>query len=148
KVNISGKLFNAVQYGVDDEGLIDYDEVERLALEHKPKMVVAGFSAYSQVIDWARFRAIADKVGAVLFVDMAHVAGLVAAGAYPDPAPHAHVGTSTTHKPLRGPRGGIIVAGNAAMGDQAEEITKKLQSIVFPGIQGGPLMHVIAAKAV
>src|SRR5690606_34202032 len=132
----------------NDEGLIDYDEVERLAVEHRPKMVVAGFSAYSQVVDWARFRAIADKVGAVLFVDMAHVAGLVAAGAYPNPVPHAHVVTSTTHKTLRGPRGGIIVAGNAAMGDKAEEITKKLQSIVFPGIQGGPLMHVIAAKAV
>jgi len=142
KVNISGKLFNAVQYGVNDKGLIDYDEVERLAVEHKPKMVVAGFSAYSQVIDWARFRAIADKVGAYLFVDMAHVAGLVAAGAYPNPVPHAHVVTSTTHKTLRGPRGGIIVA------KANEEIEKKLQSIVFPGIQGGPLMHVIAAKAV
>ncbi|MFC5570494.1 serine hydroxymethyltransferase [Lysobacter yangpyeongensis] len=148
KVNISGKLLNAVQYGVNDQGLIDYDEVERLAVEHKPKMVVAGFSAYSQVIDWARFRAIADKVGAYLFVDMAHVAGLVAAGVYPNPVPHAHVVTSTTHKTLRGPRGGIIVAGKAGMGDKAEEIEKKLQSIVFPGIQGGPLMHVIAAKAV
>jgi len=148
KVNISGKLLNAVQYGVDDQGLIDYDEVERLALEHKPKMVVAGFSAYSQVVDWARFRAIADKVGAYLFVDMAHVAGLIAAGEYPNPVPHAHVVTSTTHKTLRGPRGGIIVAGKAGMGDAAEEIEKKLQSIVFPGIQGGPLMHVIAAKAV
>jgi glycine hydroxymethyltransferase len=132
-----------VQYGVNEQGLIDYDEVERLALEHKPKMVVAGFSAYSQVIDWARFRAIADKVGAYLFVDMAHVAGLVAAGVYPSPLPHAHVVTSTTHKTLRGPRGGIIVAKNPS-----EELTKKLQSIVFPGIQGGPLMHVIAAKAV
>ena len=142
KVNISGKLFNAVQYGVDDAGFIDYDEVERLALEHRPKMVVAGFSAYSQVVDWARFRAIADKVGAIFFVDMAHVAGLVAAGAYPNPVPHAHVVTSTTHKTLRGPRGGIIVA----KADEALE--KKLQSIVFPGIQGGPLMHVIAAKAV
>jgi glycine hydroxymethyltransferase len=148
KVNISGKLFDAVQYGVNEQGLIDYDEVERLAVEHEPKMVVAGFSAYSQVIDWARFRAIADKVGAYLFVDMAHVAGLVAAGAYPNPVPHAHVVTSTTHKTLRGPRGGIIVASRAAMGDKAEEIEKKLQSIVFPGIQGGPLMHVIAAKAV
>jgi len=128
---------------VNDQGLIDYDEVEKLALEHKPKMVVAGFSAYSQKIDWARFRAIADKVGAYLFVDMAHVAGLVAAGVYPNPLPHAHVVTSTTHKTLRGPRGGIIVALNAG-----EEIEKKLQSIVFPGIQGGPLMHVIAAKAV
>ena len=113
KVNASGKLFNAVQYGVNDQGLIDYDEVERLALEHKPKMVVAGFSAYSQVIDWARFRAIADKVGAYLFVDMAHVAGLVAAGVYPSPLEHAHVVTSTTHKTLRGPRGGIIVAKGA-----------------------------------
>ena len=148
KVNISGKLLDAVQYGVDDQGFIDYDEVERLAVEHRPKMVVAGFSAYSQVVDWARFRAIADKVGAYLFVDMAHVAGLVAAGAYPNPVPHAHVVTSTTHKTLRGPRGGIIVAGRAGMGDKAEEIEKKLQSIVFPGIQGGPLMHVIAAKAV
>ncbi|MFN3703232.1 serine hydroxymethyltransferase [Thermomonas sp.] len=148
KVNASGKLFNAVQYGVNDAGLIDYDEVERLALEHKPKMVVAGFSAYSQVVDWARFRAIADKVGAYLFVDMAHVAGLVAAGVYPSPLPHAHVVTSTTHKTLRGPRGGIIVASKAGLGEQAEELEKKLQSIVFPGIQGGPLMHVIAAKAV
>ena len=143
KVNISGKLLNAIQYGVNDQGLIDYDEVEKLALEHKPKMVVAGFSAYSQKIDWARFRAIADKVGAYLFVDMAHVAGLVAAGVYPNPLPHAHVVTSTTHKTLRGPRGGIIVAK-----DPSEELVKKLQSIVFPGIQGGPLMHVIAAKAV
>lgn len=143
KVNASGKLFNAVQYGVNDQGLIDYDEVEKLALEHKPKMVVAGFSAYSQHIDWARFRAIADKVGAFLFVDMAHVAGLVAAGVYPNPLPHAHVVTSTTHKTLRGPRGGIIVAK-----DPSEDLVKKLQSIVFPGIQGGPLMHVIAAKAV
>ncbi|MGO0999964.1 serine hydroxymethyltransferase [Lysobacter sp. CA196] len=143
KVNASGKLFNAVQYGVNDQGLIDYDEVERLAVEHKPKMVVAGFSAYSQVVDWARFRAIADKIGAILFVDMAHVAGLIAAGVYPSPLPHAHVVTSTTHKTLRGPRGGIIVAK-----DPSEDLVKKLQSIVFPGIQGGPLMHVIAAKAV
>ncbi|QNH18273.1 serine hydroxymethyltransferase [Xanthomonas sp. SS] len=143
KVNVSGKLFNAVQYGVNEQGLIDYDEVERLALEHKPKMVVAGFSAYSQKIDWARFRAIADQVGAVLFVDMAHVAGLVAAGVYPSPLEHAHVVTSTTHKTLRGPRGGIILAKGAS-----EDLVKKLQSIVFPGIQGGPLMHVIAAKAV
>ncbi|MBO9875516.1 MULTISPECIES: serine hydroxymethyltransferase [Xanthomonas] len=148
KVNASGKLFNAVQYGVDDQGLIDYDEVERLAVEHKPKMVVAGFSAYSQVIDWARFRAIADKVGAYFFVDMAHVAGLVAAGVYPTPLPHAHVVTSTTHKTLRGPRGGIILASAAGAGDKLEDLSKKLQSIVFPGIQGGPLMHVIAAKAV
>jgi len=143
KVNFSGKIFNAVQYGVNENGLIDYDEVERLAVENKPKMVVAGYSAYSQLMDWARFRAIADKVGAYLFVDMAHIAGLVAAGVYPSPLPHAHVVTSTTHKTLRGPRGGIIVAKDAG-----EEIEKKLQSIVFPGIQGGPLMHVIAAKAV
>jgi glycine hydroxymethyltransferase len=148
KVNASGKLFNAVQYGVNDQGMIDYDEVEKLALEHKPKMVVAGFSAYSQVIDWSRFRAIADKVGAYLFVDMAHVAGLVAAGVYPNPLPHAHVVTSTTHKTLRGPRGGIILSSRQGAGDAGEEIEKKLQSIVFPGIQGGPLMHVIAAKAV
>ncbi|MCE5231936.1 MAG: serine hydroxymethyltransferase [Mizugakiibacter sp.] len=148
KVNLSGKILNAVQYGVDANGLVDYAEVERLALEHKPKMIVAGFSAYSQVMDWARFRAIADKVGAYLFVDMAHVAGLVAAGVYPSPLPHAHVVTSTTHKTLRGPRGGIIVASRKASGGAGEEIEKKLQSIVFPGIQGGPLMHVIAAKAV
>jgi glycine hydroxymethyltransferase len=143
KVNISGKLFNAVQYGVNEQGLVDYDEVERLAVGHKPKMIVAGFSAYSQVMDWARFRAIADKVGAYLFVDMAHVAGLIAAGVYPNPVPNAHVVTSTTHKTLRGPRGGFVIAKDAG-----EEIEKKLQSIVFPGIQGGPLMHVIAAKAV
>ena len=143
KVNASGKLFNAVQYGVNEQGLIDYDEVQRLATEHKPKMVIAGFSAYSQKIDWARFRAIADSVGAYLFVDMAHVAGLVAAGVYPSPMDHAHVVTSTTHKTLRGPRGGIILAQGAS-----EDLVKKLQSIVFPGIQGGPLMHVIAAKAV
>ncbi|KAF1006368.1 MAG: Serine hydroxymethyltransferase [Luteibacter sp.] len=144
KVNLSGKIFNAVQYGIDPEtGLVNYDEVEKLAVEHKPKMIVAGFSAYSQILDWARFRAIADKVGAYLFVDMAHIAGLVAAGVYPSPLPHAHVVTSTTHKTLRGPRGGIIVAKGLG-----EEIEKKLQSVVFPGIQGGPLMHVIAAKAV
>ncbi|AZR21667.1 serine hydroxymethyltransferase [Xanthomonas vasicola] len=143
KVNVSGKLFNAVQYGVNEQGLIDYEQVQRLATEHKPKMVVAGFSAYSQKIDWGRFRAIADSVGAYLFVDMAHIAGLVAAGVYPSPMEHAHVVTSTTHKTLRGPRGGIIVAKGAS-----EELQKKLQSIVFPGIQGGPLMHVIAAKAV
>ena len=148
KVNLSGKIMHAVQYGVDDQGFIDYAEVERLALEHKPKMVVAGFSAYSQVVDWARFRAIADKIGAYLFVDMAHVAGLIAGGVYPSPLPHAHVVSSTTHKTLRGPRGGIIVAQRSAMGAAADEIEKKLQSIVFPGIQGGPLMHVIAAKAV
>ena len=143
KPNISGKLFNAVQYGVDEHGLIDYDEVERLAVEHKPKMLVGGFSAYSQVVDWARMRAIADKVGAIFFVDMAHVAGLIAAGVYPTPVPHAHVVASTTHKTLRGPRGGFIIAKGLG-----EELEKKLQSIVFPGIQGGPLMHVIAAKAV
>jgi glycine hydroxymethyltransferase len=142
KVNISGKLFDVAQYGVDDQGMIDYDNVQKMADEHKPKMLVAGFSAYSQVVDWARMRRIADSVGAYLFVDMAHVAGLVAAGVYPNPVPHAHVVTSTTHKTLRGPRGGLIVA------KANEEIEKKLQSIVFPGIQGGPLMHVIAAKAV
>ena len=147
-VNFSGKLFHAVQYGVDAHGIVDMDEVARLAREHRPKMIVAGFSAYSQVLDWARFRAIADEVGAYLFVDMAHVAGLVAAGVYPNPLPHAHVVTSTTHKTLRGPRGGIVVASRQGMGERAEEIEKKLQSIVFPGIQGGPLMHVIAAKAV
>jgi glycine hydroxymethyltransferase len=143
KVNASGKLFNAVQYGVDEQGLIDYAEVERLAHEHRPKMLIAGFSAYSRIIDWARMREIADAVGAIFFVDMAHIAGLVAAGVYPSPLPHAHVVTSTTHKTLRGPRGGIIVAKNPS-----EDLVKKLQSIVFPGIQGGPLMHVIAAKAV
>jgi len=148
QVNASGKLFHAVQYGVNDQGLIDYDEVQKLALEHKPKMVVAGFSAYSRPIDWARFRHIADSVGAYLFVDMAHVAGLVATGIYPNPLPHAHVVTSTTHKTLRGPRGGFIVLNRAAAGEHAVNIEKKLQSVVFPGIQGGPLMHVIAAKAV
>jgi glycine hydroxymethyltransferase len=147
KANISGRLFHIVSYGVNDQGLIDEDEVERLALEHKPKMIIAGFSAYSQVVDWARFRAIADKVGAYLFVDMAHVAGLVAAGVYPNPVPHAHVVTSTTHKTLRGPRGGIILARNDGS-ERAAEVEKKLQSLVFPGLQGGPLMHVIAAKAV
>jgi glycine hydroxymethyltransferase len=143
KVNFSGKIFNAVQYGIDVKtGEIDYDEVERLALEHKPKMVVAGFSAYSRVVNWQRFREIADKVGAYLFVDMAHVAGLVAAGVYPNPVPIADVVTSTTHKTLRGPRGGIILAR------ANPEIEKKLNSTIFPGTQGGPLMHVIAAKAV
>ncbi len=141
-VSSSGKLYNAVQYGIDANGLIDYDEVERLAVEHKPKMIVAGFSAYSQVLDFARFRAIADKVGAYLFVDMAHVAGLVAAGVYPNPVPFADVVTTTTHKTLRGPRGGLILAR------ANEEIEKKLNSAVFPGAQGGPLEHVIAAKAV
>ena len=143
KVNFSGKIFNAVQYGIDPAtGEIDYAQVERLAHEHRPKMIIAGFSAYSRVVDWARFRAIADAVGAYFLVDMAHVAGLVAAGVYPSPVPHADVVTSTTHKTLRGPRGGIILArGN-------EEIAKKLNSLIFPGTQGGPLMHVIAAKAV
>ncbi|HDP90485.1 MAG TPA: serine hydroxymethyltransferase [Thioalkalivibrio sp.] len=142
KVNFSGKIYNAVQYGIDEQGYIDYDEVERLALEHKPKMVVAGFSAYSRVVDWQRFRDIADKVGAYLMVDMAHVAGLIAAGVYPSPVNIADVTTSTTHKTLRGPRGGIILAR------AHPEIEKKLNSLVFPGTQGGPLMHVIAAKAV
>lgn len=143
KVNFSGKTYNAVQYGLNSEtGLVDYDEVARLAREHKPKMIVAGFSAYSQVMDWQKFRAIADEVGAYLLVDMAHVAGLVAAGVYPSPVAIADVTTSTTHKTLRGPRGGIILA------KANEEIEKKLQSAVFPGGQGGPLMHVIAAKAV
>src|SRR5579859_233885 len=143
KVSFSGKVFNAVQYGVDPEsGLIDYDEVERLALEHRPKMIVAGFSAYSRVLDFARFRDIADTCGALLFVDMAHVAGLVAAGLYPNPVPLADVVTTTTHKTLRGPRGGLILARPHA------ELHKRFQSMVFPGTQGGPLMHVIAAKAV
>jgi len=142
KVNFSGKLFNAVQYGVDGDGLIDYDQIERLAAEHRPKMLVGGFSAYSRVIDWARMAAIAKSVDAYFFVDMAHVAGLVAAGVYPSPLPHADVVTSTTHKTLRGPRGGIILARSN------EALEKKLQSLVFPGTQGGPLMHVIAAKAV
>ncbi len=143
KVNFSGKMYNAVQYGLNPEtGLVDYDEVARLAREHKPKMIVAGFSAYSQVMDWQKFRDIADEVGAYLLVDMAHVAGLVAAGVYPSPVKIADVTTSTTHKTLRGPRGGIILA------KANEEIEKKLNSAVFPGGQGGPLMHVIAAKAV
>ena len=142
-VNFSGKIYNAVQYGIDtDTGLINYDDVEALAVEHKPKMIIAGFSAYSQYLDFARFREIADKVGAYLFVDMAHVAGLVAAGVYPDPVPHAHVLATTTHKTLRGPRGGLILACDD------EALHKKLNSAVFPGGQGGPLMHVIAAKAV
>jgi glycine hydroxymethyltransferase len=142
-VNFSGKLFNAVQYGLDPEtGAIDYDQVEALAREHKPKMVVAGFSAYSLQVDWQRFRDIADSVGALLFVDMAHVAGLIAAGIYPSPVNIADVTTTTTHKTLRGPRGGLILAR------ANEAIEKKLNSLVFPGTQGGPLMHVIAAKAV
>ena len=143
KVNFSGKTYNAVQYGINVEtGEIDYDEVERLALEHKPKMVIAGFSAYSRVIDWQRFRDIADKVGAYLLVDMAHIAGLVAAGVYPSPVNIADVTTTTTHKTLRGPRSGLILA------KANPEIEKKLQSAVFPGTQGGPLMHAIAAKAI
>ncbi|WP_026470136.1 serine hydroxymethyltransferase [Alkanindiges illinoisensis] len=143
KVNFSGKSYNAVQYGLNcDTGEIDYEEVERLALEHKPRMIIAGFSAYSRVVDWQRFRDIADKVGAYLMVDMAHVAGLVAAGVYPSPVQIADVTTTTTHKTLRGPRSGLILA------KANEEIEKKLQSAVFPGNQGGPLMHAIAAKAV
>jgi glycine hydroxymethyltransferase len=143
KVSSSGKLYNAVQYGIDTAtGLIDYDEVERLAVECQPKMIVAGFSAYSKTLDFPRFRAIADKVGALLFVDMAHVAGLVAAGLYPNPIPFADVVTTTTHKTLRGPRGGLILA------KANPEIEKKLNAAVFPGAQGGPLMHVIAGKAV
>ena len=142
KVNFSGKIYNAVQYGITDEGYIDYAEVERLAIEHQPKMIVAGFSAYSRVIDWQKFREIADKVGAYLMVDMAHVAGLVAAGVYPSPVQIADVTTSTTHKTLRGPRGGIILAKSNP------DLEKKFNSLVFPSIQGGPLMHVIAAKAV
>ncbi|MEM0513851.1 serine hydroxymethyltransferase [Pseudoalteromonas sp. YIC-827] len=143
-VNFSGKMYNAIQYGLNEAtGEIDYDQVEALALEHKPKMIIGGFSAYSGIVDWKRFREIADKVGAYLFVDMAHVAGLIAAGVYPSPVPYAHVVTTTTHKTLAGPRGGLIVSN---CGD--EEIYKKLNSAVFPGGQGGPLCHVIAAKAV
>ena len=142
KPNFSGKLYNPVQYGLNaDSGLIDYDQVEELAIEHKPAMIIAGFSAYSGIMDWGRFREIVDKVGAYLLVDMAHVSGLVAAGVYPSPVPHAHVVTSTTHKTLRGPRGGIILTND-------EQIAKKCNSAVFPGSQGGPLCHVIAAKAV
>ena len=140
-VNQSGKWFNAEAYGVDENGLIDYDEVERVALETKPKLIIAGASAYPRVIDWERFRAIANKIDAYLFVDMAHYAGLIAAGEYPNPLPHAHVCTTTTHKTLRGPRGGMILSNDADLG-------KKLNSAVFPGLQGGPLEHVIAAKAV
>ncbi len=143
KVNFSGKLYDAVQYGLDiATGEIDYAQVEQLAREHRPKMIVAGFSAYSRVVDWARFRAIADEVGAYLFVDMAHVAGLIAAGIYPSPVQIADITTTTTHKTLRGPRGGMILARSNP------EVEKKLNSMVFPGSQGGPLMHVIAAKAV
>ncbi|MBV6659155.1 MAG: serine hydroxymethyltransferase [Devosiaceae bacterium] len=140
--NLSGKWFNAIQYGVrEDDGLLDYDQVERLAHEHKPAIIIAGGSAYSRQFDFARFRAIADAVGALLMVDMAHFAGLVAGGQHPSPFPHAHVATTTTHKTLRGPRGGMILTDD-------EAIAKKLNSAVFPGLQGGPLMHVIAAKAV
>ncbi|MCH2558861.1 MAG: serine hydroxymethyltransferase [Alcanivorax sp.] len=143
KPNFSGKMYNAVQYGLDnDTGLIDYDQVEKLAREHKPKMIVAGFSAYSQVVDWQRFRDIADEVGAVLLVDMAHVAGLVAAGVYPSPVGIADITTTTTHKTIGGPRGGLI------MGKANEDLQKKINSAVFPGGQGGPLEHVIAAKAI
>ena len=142
KPNLSGRWFNAVQYGLDTStGLIDYDQVESLAVDSKPEVIVAGGSAYSRQIDFARFRAIADKVGAYLWVDMAHFAGLVAAGHHPSPFPHAHVATSTTHKTLRGPRGGIVLTNDA-------EIAKKINSAIFPGLQGGPLMHVIAGKAV
>ena len=143
KVNFSGKIFNATQYGIKpDSGEIDYDQVERLAREHRPKLIIAGFSAYSRAIDWARFRAIADAVGAYFMVDMAHVAGLIAAGVYPNPLPFADVVTTTTHKTLRGPRGGLILAR------PNPDLHKKFNSMVFPGTQGGPLMHVIAAKAV
>ena len=143
KVNFSGKLYNAVQYGIDPEtALINYDHVESLAKEHRPKLIIAGFSAYSRILDWKRFRDIADSVGAYLHVDMAHVAGLVATGHYPNPVPYADVVTTTTHKTLRGPRGGLILAR------KNDELTKKFNSLVFPGTQGGPLMHVIAAKAV
>ncbi|HJP39253.1 MAG TPA: serine hydroxymethyltransferase [Gammaproteobacteria bacterium] len=141
-VNFSGRLYNIVSYGLDDEGLIDYDNVAALAGEHRPKMIIAGFSAYSRIVDWQRFREIADAVGAWLFVDMAHVAGLVAAGEYPSPVQIADVTTTTTHKTLRGPRGGMILA------KKNDELTRKFNSLVFPGTQGGPLMHVIAAKAV
>jgi len=142
KPNFSGKLYNPIQYGLNAEtGLIDYEQVEALAIEHKPAMIIAGFSAYSGIMDWARFREIADKVGAYLMVDMAHVSGLIAAGVYPNPVPHAHVVTSTTHKTLRGPRGKIIITND-------EAVAKKCNSAVFPGGQGGPLCHVIAAKAI
>jgi glycine hydroxymethyltransferase len=143
KVNFSGRVYEAFQYGLDEStGEIDYDQVAALAREHRPKLIIAGFSAYSRVVDWARFREIADEVGAFMMADMAHIAGLVAAGVYPNPVPHADVVTSTTHKTLRGPRGGIILAR------ENEALEKKLNSLVFPGTQGGPLMHVIAAKAV
>ena len=142
QVNFSGQIFDAVQYGIDEDGLLVYDEIERQALECKPKMIISGFSAYSRIVDWERMAAIAARVGAFLVVDMAHVSGLVAAGEYPNPVAHADVVTSTTHKTLRGPRSGFIIC------KRNEEIEKKLNSMVFPGMQGGPLMHVIAAKAV
>ena len=142
-VNFSGKLYNIVPYGIDATGHIDYADLEKQAKEHKAKMIIGGFSAYSGVVDWAKMREIADSIGAYLFVDMAHVAGLVAAGVYPNPVPHAHVVTTTTHKTLAGPRGGLILAKGGS-----EELYKKLNSAVFPGGQGGPLMHVIAGKAV
>ena len=143
-VSFSGKSYEAIQYGLDPEtGDIDYAEIERLALEHKPEMIIGGFSAFSGIVDWARMRKIADQIGAYFMVDMAHVAGLVAAGLYPNPVPHAHVVTTTTHKTLAGPRGGLIISGC-----DDEAVYKKLNSAVFPGGQGGPLMHVIAAKAV
>lgn len=154
-VNQSGKWFNAVQYGVrSDNHLIDYEEVEALAIKHKPKLIIAGFSSYSRVIDWACFRAIADKVGAYLLVDMAHIAGLVAAGSYPSPLPHAHVVTTTTHKTLRGPRGGMILSSNPDLvvgqtpQGKDQTLAMAINSAIFPGIQGGPLVHVMAAKAV
>jgi glycine hydroxymethyltransferase len=140
-VNFSGQLFHAISYGVTDEGLIDYDDMRRKAREHRPKLVLAGYSAYSRVVDFAAFAEIAREIGAVFMVDMAHFAGLTAGGVYPSPLPHAHVVTTTTHKTLRGPRGGMILA-------QDLEIGAKINSAVFPGLQGGPLMHVIAAKAV
>ncbi|OZI14404.1 serine hydroxymethyltransferase [Sodalis-like symbiont of Philaenus spumarius] len=142
-VNFSGKLYSIVPYGIDESGHIDYDQLAELAKTHQPKMIIGGFSAYSGVVNWARMRQIADSIGAYLFVDMAHVAGLIAAGVYPNPVPHAHVVTTTTHKTLAGPRGGLILAKGGS-----EELYKKLNSAVFPGAQGGPLMHVIAAKAV
>ena len=141
KVSFSGKIYNSVLYGITADGLIDYEDVRQKALEHKPKMIVAGFSAYSQVVDWKKMREIADEVGAYLMIDMAHIAGLVATGAHPSPVPYADVVTSTSHKTLRGPRGGFILTNN-------EEIAKKIDKAVFPGSQGGPLMHIIAAKAV
>ena len=142
-VNFSGKVYNAVQYGIDVDGYLDYNQMSDLADEHKPKLILGGFSAYSRVVDWAKMREIADNVGAYFLVDMAHIAGLVAAGVYPSPIPHAHVVTTTTHKTLRGPRSGLILSGQ-----DDETLHKKLNSAVFPGMQGGPLMHAIAAKAV